>query len=58
MIRITLEKDERTDWDGKTLPARVQVRDFETHAEACSWLVEDSYFEETYTRRMTWERIP
>jgi len=58
MIRITLEKDEYVAWNGETAPARVQVVEFEDHARADSWLVEDSYYAESYTRKMTWERIP
>lgn len=58
MIRITLEKDARTDWSGQTLPAKIQIREFENHAEADNWLVEDSYYAESYIRKMTWERIP
>lgn len=59
VIRITLEKDEWVDDRGRVMmPARTQVMEFEDHARADNWLVEDSYYAEPYTRKMTWERIP
>lgn len=58
MIRITLERDAWVGWDGQIVPVRTIVREFEDHARAASWLVEDSYYAESYTRKMSWERIP
>lgn len=58
MIRITLEKDAWLGWDGRTAPARVEVREFEDVGRADDWLNRKSYYAEPYTRKMTWERIP
>lgn len=56
-VRITLKKEAYVGWNGRKTLARTQVREFADHAEAANWLVEDSYFAESYTRHMTWEVI-
>lgn len=48
MIRITLVQDS---------PELMRVKEFDDIGMAASWLVEDSYFAESYTRTMIWERI-
>ncbi len=58
MIRITLVRDAHLALSGKIVPTRVFIKEFDDIGTATSWLVEDSYFSESYTRSMTWERIP
>lgn len=58
MIRITMVKDSYTSWNGAVIPARTEVKEFEDTGAAISWFTEDSYFEESYTRKAVWERIP
>lgn len=57
IIRIILEKASYVAWNGQRVPARVDVREFTDVAEAANWLIEDSYFSESYTRSVRWERI-
>ena len=57
MIRITLERDSYVGWNGKQVPPGVIVKTFDDPNEACTWFVDDSYFEQSYTRRAVWEVI-
>lgn len=57
MIRITLEKDEWTGWNGQVVPASITVREFQDDHEGLSWFSEDSYYAEPYMRKATIERI-
>jgi hypothetical protein len=52
MIRITLERPGRE--GGRE---RVLVREFDDHYEAASWFIHDSYFEQPYTAKATWEVV-
>lgn len=56
-IRITLERDAWTGWNGRHIAAQTIVREFDDAAEADGWFVSDSYFAEPYTRRAVWERL-
>ncbi|RTL65872.1 MAG: hypothetical protein EKK42_20210 [Pseudonocardiaceae bacterium] len=56
-IWITLERDAYTGWNGREVPARTIVKTFEDEYEACTWFVDDSYFEQRFTRRAVWERV-
>lgn len=58
MIRITLERDAWRSWDGREVPTKTIVREFESVSEADVWFTDDSYYAESYTRRAVWERIP
>lgn len=58
MIRITLEREEFTGWNGRVVPAKTVVQEFADESTAVDWFVHDSYFEESYTVRAVWERIP
>lgn len=57
MIKITLHKQAYEGWNGKQMPARVQVVTFDNRdrERAINWLIEDSYFGEEYTTKMVWE---
>jgi hypothetical protein len=57
MIRITLERDAYEGWNGVTVPAKTVVRTFDSVSEATIWFTRDSYFDEPYTRRATWEVV-
>lgn len=60
MIRIRIVRDARPatfNPDGPMRPASVEVREFDDDQKAANWLIEDSYFAESYTKKVTWERI-
>lgn len=57
MIQITIERERFFGWDNRWHEARTDVRAFDDDATAVDWFVSDSYFEEEYVRKATWERI-
>ena len=56
-IRITLERRHHVVWNGREIPASKIVKEFTDPAIAANWFIEDSYFEEPYTVRATWEQV-
>lgn len=57
MIRIILEKDAYESWNGRDVPRRSQVFEFDDISEARDWFYHDSYFSESYTKLAVWVRI-
>ncbi len=58
MIRITLERKDYSAMNGEVrVYARTIVEEFEDHYEAANWFINDSYFDEPYTAKATWEIV-
>lgn len=57
MIRITLVRRNYFSWNGTQVKSSTIVKEFEDHAVAANWFIEDSYFDELYTESALWEQI-
>jgi len=55
-VRITLERQPYDGWAG-SVPGRTVVKEFEDASRAADWFIHDSYFQESYTTRATWELL-
>lgn len=57
MIRITLERSGYRAWTGALVGPKTIVKTFRDHMDAAQWFISDSYFDETYTKKATWEIV-
>lgn len=56
-VRVIIERDAWTGWNGQQIEAKTLTQDFDNFADATDWAFHDGYIGEAYTKRVLIEKV-